>query len=151
MNCLHCNKPIEGKRNTKKYCSNTCKQYAYINRSFNQSVNYNAVSKKMERNSAQIKFKKNDLDVSDSSNPEKNAEITKNTFSNSTNTILKSGTHEYIKTEHQEKENFKSQEHQYIDSDILEKIQQGQTSLKTANNYFTNNSEVHYDFVPHQG
>ena len=39
MNCLHCNKPIEGKRNTKKYCSNTCKQYAYLNRSFNSSPN----------------------------------------------------------------------------------------------------------------
>ncbi len=34
MNCLHCNKLIEGKRNTKKYCSKTCKQYAYLNRSF---------------------------------------------------------------------------------------------------------------------
>ena len=39
MNCLHCNKPIEGKRNTKKYCSNTCKQYAYLNRSFNSLPN----------------------------------------------------------------------------------------------------------------
>jgi hypothetical protein len=34
MNCLHCHKPIEGKRNTKKYCSSTCKQYAYLNRNF---------------------------------------------------------------------------------------------------------------------
>lgn len=34
MNCLYCNKPVEGRRNTKKYCSKTCKQYAYLNRSF---------------------------------------------------------------------------------------------------------------------
>lgn len=34
MNCLHCHKPIEGKRSTKKYCSSTCKQYAYLNRNF---------------------------------------------------------------------------------------------------------------------
>lgn len=32
MNCLNCNKPIDSKRNTKKYCSNTCKQYAYLKR-----------------------------------------------------------------------------------------------------------------------
>lgn len=32
MNCLHCNKPIESKRKTKKYCSSTCKQYAYLRR-----------------------------------------------------------------------------------------------------------------------
>ena len=32
MNCLHCHKPVEGKRNTKKYCSKTCKQYAYLQR-----------------------------------------------------------------------------------------------------------------------
>ncbi|MFZ5552908.1 MAG: hypothetical protein ACOZCO_07315 [Bacteroidota bacterium] len=32
MNCLHCNQPIVSKRKTKKYCSNTCKQYAYLHR-----------------------------------------------------------------------------------------------------------------------
>jgi len=32
MNCEHCNKPLEARRNTKKYCSNTCRQYAYQKR-----------------------------------------------------------------------------------------------------------------------
>lgn len=36
MNCLHCNKPIESKRNTKKYCSNTCKQYSYLKRNLGE-------------------------------------------------------------------------------------------------------------------
>jgi hypothetical protein len=32
MNCQHCDKPIDARRSTKKYCSNTCRQYAYQNR-----------------------------------------------------------------------------------------------------------------------
>ncbi|MFI5151109.1 MAG: hypothetical protein ACHQRM_15350 [Bacteroidia bacterium] len=32
MNCEHCNKPLEARRSTKKYCSNTCRQYAYQKR-----------------------------------------------------------------------------------------------------------------------
>jgi hypothetical protein len=44
MNCLHCNKPIEGKRNTKRYCGNTCKQYAYLKRSFTLPSDVNSVS-----------------------------------------------------------------------------------------------------------
>ena len=32
MNCEHCNKPLEARRSTKKYCSNTCRQYAYHKR-----------------------------------------------------------------------------------------------------------------------
>ena len=32
MTCEHCNKPFEAKRSTKKYCSNTCRQYAYQKR-----------------------------------------------------------------------------------------------------------------------
>jgi hypothetical protein len=32
MNCEHCDKPFEARRSTKKYCSNTCRQYAYQNR-----------------------------------------------------------------------------------------------------------------------
>lgn len=43
MNCLHCDKPIEGKRSTKKYCSSTCKQYAYLNRNFNMPNGLNLV------------------------------------------------------------------------------------------------------------
>lgn len=44
MNCLHCHKPIEGKRSTKKYCSSTCKQYAYLNRNFSISNELKLVS-----------------------------------------------------------------------------------------------------------
>lgn len=44
MNCLHCNKPIKGKRNTKRYCGNTCKQYAYLKRSFTLPSDMNSVS-----------------------------------------------------------------------------------------------------------
>ncbi|MBN8694379.1 MAG: hypothetical protein J0L69_14390 [Bacteroidetes bacterium] len=44
MNCLHCHKPIEGKRSTKKYCSSTCKQYAYLNRNFSSSNKLELVS-----------------------------------------------------------------------------------------------------------
>ena len=37
MNCQYCNKPIENqKRSTKKYCNDTCKQYAYIRRRYMQ-------------------------------------------------------------------------------------------------------------------
>lgn len=32
MNCLHCQQTFTPKRKTKKYCSNTCKQYAYLSR-----------------------------------------------------------------------------------------------------------------------
>jgi hypothetical protein len=30
--CLHCGLPFKYKRNNKKYCTNTCKQVAYIKR-----------------------------------------------------------------------------------------------------------------------
>lgn len=37
MNCHYCNKPIENqRRSTKKYCNDTCKQYAYIRRRYMQ-------------------------------------------------------------------------------------------------------------------
>lgn len=39
MNCLHCNKPIESQRSTKKYCSKTCKQYAYLQRNLGLAIN----------------------------------------------------------------------------------------------------------------
>lgn len=57
MNCLHCNKPIEGKRNTKKYCSNTCKQYAYLSRSFTPTVSFSGIqlSGSNHGNGAQVK------------------------------------------------------------------------------------------------
>lgn len=32
-NCLHCGKPIQSRRSTKKYCSDTCKQLAFYKRS----------------------------------------------------------------------------------------------------------------------
>jgi hypothetical protein len=32
MNCQHCNNPLQAKRSTRKYCSNTCRQYAYQGR-----------------------------------------------------------------------------------------------------------------------
>ena len=37
MNCHYCNKPIENqRRSTKKYCNDTCKQYAYLKRCYMQ-------------------------------------------------------------------------------------------------------------------
>ena len=37
MNCHYCNKPIENhKRSTKRYCNDTCKQYAYLKRRYMQ-------------------------------------------------------------------------------------------------------------------
>jgi hypothetical protein len=30
--CLHCNKELESETSTKKYCSNNCKQLAYLKR-----------------------------------------------------------------------------------------------------------------------
>ncbi len=37
MNCHYCNKPIENhKRSSKRYCNDTCKQYAYLKRRYMQ-------------------------------------------------------------------------------------------------------------------
>jgi hypothetical protein len=54
--CLHCGKPIQAKRLTKKYCDDNCKQSAYFKRLSTQnennntdvSVTLNDVSKRQE-------------------------------------------------------------------------------------------------------
>jgi hypothetical protein len=120
MNCLHCNKHIEGRRNTKKYCSNTCKQYAYLNRNFNPPGNHNVVLRQAEEN--------------------KNQE--QNNNHPSINPIPKSENYENIKKENQEKENVKAEERYHnIESDILVKIYEGHIHTKTPSKYFTANYE----------
>lgn len=120
MNCLHCNKPIEGKRNTKKYCNNTCKQYAYLNRAYNPISATSFVSGA----SAISKIQTTEH------------AIVNNEQSIINNTInQKPINHEYIKPIIQEEEDY-----QYINADILDRIQHGFDSLNIGSNYFTSSS-----------
>lgn len=103
MNCLYCNKPIEGKRNTKKYCGNTCKQYAYLKRSFSLPSDLTAVSLTSDE---------------------------RNLNQNTTNINLKpTSNHEY-------KKQITEQEYQYINADMLDRIQSGYISLNVTSSYF---------------
>jgi hypothetical protein len=126
MNCLHCNKPIEGRRNTKKYCGNTCKQYAYLNRSFSQ----NNSSVFVPENSAVPTIQKNDTLTLE----------TKTEIINNENLIINTSinpkpiNNENIKTQYEE-------EYQYIESDILNRIQQEYIALNITNSYFTSNGK----------
>ncbi len=126
MNCLHCHKPIEGKRNTKKYCSNTCKQYAYLNRSYSLPSNLNGVTTNSPENKT-IQTK----EIAD-------LEIELNTTANilpvkekETNTINQQTTrnHEY-------KNQLNEEEYKYIFADILERIHHGYVSLNYTRSYF---------------
>lgn len=114
MNCLHCNQPIEGKRNTKRYCNNTCKQYAYLNRNFSIPDN--------------LKISINTLEVK--TDHENKSEGSKNETNNQLLTKL---------TNHEYKNQIEEEEYQYIFADILEKIQNGFISLNTGRYYFTRN------------
>jgi hypothetical protein len=107
MNCLHCNKSFEGRRNTKKYCSTTCKQYAYLNRSFNQPVNQNVVSNFVEENNIIPVIKNSDFSISENNNIPSEAR------------------------EHNE------EEYKYVDVDILNKIRQAHIASNITSNYFT--------------
>jgi hypothetical protein len=119
MNCLHCNKPIEGRRNTKKYCNNTCKQYAYLNRAYNQTASTSFVL----GNSTLNKDQANETTIVNSDQPIINNSINQTPTS-----------HEYIKPP------IKEEEYQYINADILDRIQQGHISLNIGSNYFTSST-----------
>ena len=129
MNCLYCNKPIEGKRNTKKYCGNTCKQYAYLNRNFAMPIpsNLNALSLKNDtenKTTPPEKENNNHTNNHSSSNPPQ--------ITNYTN-IKPIINHEY-------KNQLIQQEYKYIRPDILERIQEEYISLTITRGYFTTNT-----------
>jgi hypothetical protein len=129
MNCLHCNKPIEGKRNTKKYCNNTCKQYAYLNRNFAIPTNLSAASivnheVKRDQDGKSEEF-------SDSNNETNNhGNIT---FLNNNQLLTKPINYEY-------RNQIKEEEYKYIFADILERVQNSFISLNTGQYYFTRNA-----------
>lgn len=108
MNCLHCNKPIEGKRNTKKYCSNTCKQYAYLSRNFAMPSNLNSVSLISNENKTDLENKESNSIVLNSRN---NIPETKNQLI--------------------------EQEYEYIQADILDRIQESYITQDYTSLYFT--------------
>lgn len=139
MNCLHCHKPIQGKRNTKKYCSNTCKQYAYLNRSFASSSNLNSVSLiNVNHNETQIgqQNQENNTAVSNNGNNEFYKTNEDNNTINKENNLL-------IKTsKHHDNNKQVIEEREYIDiqPDILEKIQRSYILSNVSRRYFTDNS-----------
>lgn len=123
MNCLHCNKPIEGKRNTKKYCSNTCKQYAYLNRSFNSSSN--------------LEEMKLDLAISDNAvQSEKQQLVTIKTEQHEQKELIKNKTREIVV---QEKDN-DIEGYKYLQIDLLDRIQQAIIFSDVKHNYFSENT-----------
>ena len=125
MNCLHCHKPIEGKRNTKKYCSNTCKQYAYLNRSYSLPSNLNANENKAVPTN-EITELENELS---NLNPNINTLPIKEKETNSINPQTNRN-HEY-------KNQLIEEEYKYIYADILKRIQHGYVSLNYTSSYFT--------------
>ena len=131
MNCLHCNKPIEGKRNTKKYCSNTCKQYAYLNRSFASPTSPSSVS--LISNENKTEEPNNETLIVASTNGNNN--VTDNYFENNPHLLNTPITHHEDEQQLIEKE-----EYQYITVDILDRIRHGYYSLSTGKEYFTGNT-----------
>ncbi len=126
MNCLYCNKPIEGRRNTKKYCGNTCKQYAYLNRNFAMPSNLNALSLKNDSDNNTVVSENNTTHNQPLTTP---PQITAHT---NLKPIIN---HEY-------KNQLNQQEYQYIQSDILNRIQHGYISLSITRSYFTTNTSL---------
>lgn len=127
MNCLYCNKPIEGKRNTKKYCGNTCKQYAYLNRNFAMPTasNLNTLSLKNDT--------ENKIIASEQLSNDNNSRLQNNLPPTTNHINLKTTlNHEY-------KNELIEQEYKYIRPDILEKIQEGYISSTITKGYFTTN------------
>lgn len=123
MNCLHCNKPIEGKRNTKKYCNNTCKQYAYLNRSFNSSPN--------------LEEMKLDLGISDNVvQSEKQQLVTIKTEQHEQKELIKNKTQEIVI---QEKDN-DLEGYKYLQIDLLDRIQQTIIFSDVKEHYFSDNT-----------
>ncbi len=124
MNCLHCNKPIEGKRNTKKYCSNTCKQYAYLNRSFAMPITLNLDPIDKNRIIEEEKFE----NISNNSE-EKKQQIKNNSFV--TNLLDLPNKKQTDLNQYEE--------YQYVYPDVLDKIQEGYDDLKIGQGYFSKN------------
>lgn len=136
MNCLYCNKPIEGKRNTKKYCGNTCKQYAYLNRNFAMPMpsNLNALSLKNDS--------ENITPVSEQENNSSNNQLSNNPPHTTNHINLKPIiNHEY-------KNQIIQQEYKYIRPDILDRIQEEYISLTISRGYFTTNTNCGGRMVP---
>lgn len=131
MNCLHCNKPIEGKRNTKKYCSNTCKQYAYLNRSFALPTNPISVSVSLISNENKTEEQNNETLIVVPSNGNN---ASSNDFGINSHLITKPISH------HEYKKEIIEEEYQYITTDILDRIQHGYYSLTMGKEYFTSNT-----------
>lgn len=119
MNCLYCNKPIEGKRNTKRYCGNTCKQYAYLKRSFSFPLDSNSIS------------------LNDSEKPSTLKENIQNV-----NNIYQKPT---VLLEHRKQ--IIQREYQYINADILDRIQSGYISLNITSDYFTNQNTSAFEYM----
>lgn len=121
MNCLHCNKPIQGRRNTKKYCNSTCKQYAYLNRNFAIPSNL----KSSILNAEELKNVQQEKQVG--------AIISKNENNDNKNINFKPI------NSHENREQVTQENYQEIYPEILERIQMGQVSLKISSSYFTRN------------
>ncbi|MBI3518120.1 MAG: hypothetical protein HY062_02015 [Bacteroidetes bacterium] len=119
MNCLYCNKPIEGKRNTKRYCGNTCKQYAYLKRSFSIPSDSLSISLSEPENS---------------SNPKEHFQNINNTYNKPT-------------AQHVYRKQVTQQEYQYINADILDRIQGGYVSLTITSDYFTNQNTSAFAYI----
>lgn len=129
MNCLHCNKPIEGKRNTKKYCNNTCKQYAYLNRNF--AIPSCLSSASIEKCETSVSHKNESLEISELNNETNGA----NSNLHNNKQLLTKPTNN-----HENRNQIIEEEYRYIFADILEKIQGSFMSLKTGQYYFTRNT-----------
>lgn len=134
MNCLHCHKPIEGKRNTKKYCNNTCKQYAYLNRSYSMPSNLNDFAINSTENKTvqtkEITELENELNTL---NPNIDTLPIKEKETNSINPQTYRN-HEY-------KNQLIEEEYKYIYAGILDRIQHGYVSLNFTSSYFTYNTK----------
>lgn len=126
MNCLYCNKAIEGKRNTKKYCGNTCKQYAYLNRNFAMHLNLNSLALKNDSDNNTVTPENSDVNNQSSINPP----------------LIKTHTNLKPIINHEYKNQLTQQEYQYIQSDILNRIQQGYISLNITRSYFSTNTNL---------
>lgn len=151
MNCLHCNKPVQGKRNTKKYCSKTCKQYAYLNRNFSMPVSLPVQndfstgkitltetenlrtteenhSEKAETQKGIILTETENLRISEGNYSEK-AEVQKKATENQI--VKKVSPAQVYKHQREEKKEYKN-----IWPDILYRIQEVEISLDISSNYF---------------
>lgn len=121
MNCLHCHKPVEGKRNTKKYCSKTCKQYAYLQR--------NSI---LPQNLAIVP-------LSEANQEDHKRESAENNYPLQGNLVeIRNSTHELTtvpKIQSNESNNA-HKEYKAVWPDILRKIQDAFCELRIDRNYF---------------